>query len=227
MSFLHIATFFVVAVGQAVASRETLATITSCTASNNQNNADYHCRNAFDGITTGTSGWAYSGFAPSWANFVMSEPSTVSGLNILSGVGRSGIYRWTDFKISLKVGHRYIEPTNIRVANKQVQVAGGRISGVVYANDADTLLTITFDAVAGVTDVKTCVIVLPSCLLHAAARRARARSLSLSHLSPFPRRTKIYPTTHAIPSLISATCTTLTVAMGAATRTAYSQRSRS
>jgi len=169
----------------ALASQSALATITSCTASNNQINdaSNYHCRNAFDGITTGTSGWAYSGFAPSWVNFVMSEPSTVSGLNILSGVGRPGIYRWTDFKISLKVGNRYIEPTNIRVANRQVQVVGGRISGVFYTNNDDTLLTITFDAVAGVTDVKTCVIVLPSSLLHAAARRARSLSLSLSFLT--------------------------------------------
>ena len=165
----------------ALASQSALATITSCTASNNQNTLP--CTLAFDGITTGTIGWAYSGFAPSWANFVLSEPSTVSGINILSGVGR-GNHRWTDFKISLKVGNRYIEPTNIRVANRQVQVVGGRISGVVYTSNDDTLLTITFDAVAGVTDVKTCVIVLPSSLLHAAARAlSLSLSLSLSLLS--------------------------------------------
>ena len=174
MSLLQVATFFfAVAVGQTQANGETLATITSCTSSSYQTNPNsMPCSHAYDGVIN--SGWG-AGLGQgdfSWANFQLSEPSIVTGLNIDTGDTpntHTPKKHWTDFKISLKVGDRYIEPTNVQLVRRGppfVQVAGGRISNLVYNQGTTppdpTLLTITFDAVAGVTDVKTCVSVLPS-----------------------------------------------------------------
>ena len=76
--------------------------ISSCKASNNQRNFD--CQEAFDGVVTrNDNGWAYSGQVPASGEFFLTEPSTVNGLQILSGVGRSD-HRIDDFEISLKTG---------------------------------------------------------------------------------------------------------------------------
>ena len=213
MSLLQVATFFfAVAVGQTQANGETLATITSCTASSYQTNPNsMPCSHAYDGVIN--SGWG-AGLGQgdfSWANFQLSEPSIVTGLNIDTGDTpntHTPKKHWTDFKISLKVGDRYIEPTNVKLVRPGqtvgqrygVQFAGGRISNLAYDQERfPSLLKITFDAVAGVTDVKTCVSVLPSSQPPSPRRRLSFAFLSISPPSS-------HHTIH--PSHNSATCTT-------------------
>ena len=121
-------------------------TLKSCTASNNQ--GGYNCNTAFDGVVTGTGGWAYSAQIPAWGAFVLESASTVSGLDILSGVDR-GNHRIDDFDIELQVGGTYQKATNVKVTNAEAQIDGARIK--LTAQD---LLKITFTPVSDVTAVK-------------------------------------------------------------------------
>lgn len=124
------------------------AKITSCSASNNQ--GGYNCNSAYDGVLTGTQGWAYSAQIPAWAIFNLEAQHTVAGLDLLSGVER-GDHRLKKFKITLKSSGNFIESSNMKVPN----AAGASISGAtIEMQNYQDLLKVTFDPVAGVTAVR-------------------------------------------------------------------------
>ena len=129
---------------------EATATLSSCTANNQQNEfrsdkETYACADAFNGITTTSRGWAYSGTV-GWANFKLQETSTVGGINILSGVARWtttlnptrgelwGAGRITNFKLQLKVNGVYIQPTNVQLTNKPLSLTEVDPNWVPYTN---------------------------------------------------------------------------------------------
>ena len=124
------------------------AKITSCSASNNQ--GGYNCNSAYDGVLTGTKGWAYSAQIPAWAIFNLEAQHTVAGLDLLSGVQREN-HRLKKFKMTLKSNGNFIEPSNIKVTN----AAGASISGAtIEMQNCQDLLKVTFDPVAKVTAVR-------------------------------------------------------------------------
>ena len=66
--------------------------ISGCSASNNQE--DYNCKEAFDGITNGLlNGWAYNAKSPAWVVFDLKKKSTINSIALMNGRQRND-HRW-------------------------------------------------------------------------------------------------------------------------------------
>jgi len=124
-------------------------TIVSCLSSRNQES--FHCRQAYDGITTGTTnGWAYSMVVPAWADFYFKETSDVYALSILSGVDRND-HQIKDFAIQCLVGSTWLAVTNVKLTSGQAAtITGNRVRMTAGHQD----VVVSFDTVQNCNGVK-------------------------------------------------------------------------
>ena len=81
---------------------------------------------------------------------MLEEPSSVSGLSILSGVSRSD-HHIKDFAIQCKVGQNFVDVTNLRLSSgQQATITGNRIAMTAGHED----VKVDFDPVDNCVGVK-------------------------------------------------------------------------
>jgi len=122
--------------------------ISACQASVGQNS----CQKAFDGITTGTSGWKFGETdTTQWGFFELAQPSDVSGVKILSGVDREN-RQIKDFSVFCGVEGtgKVQEVTNVRLFTGQA--ASITKNRIVMANKYQEI-RVDFDTVPNCANV--------------------------------------------------------------------------
>ena len=121
-----------------------------CSASNNQDS--YDCSEAIDGITNENgNGWAYSGLAPAWAIFELTEEKTMNILVIMSGQERT-YHRLIIFKVTLEVNGQWINLNGLKVQEDHTAQIGE--DGTVTLASGIWNLTLKFYAVSNVQSIR-------------------------------------------------------------------------
>ena len=103
-----------------------ISEISGCSASNNQE--DYNCKEAFDGITNGLlNGWAYNAKSPAWVVFDLKKKSPINSLALMNGRQRND-HRLINFKISMKVkDNQWINPKVRQYGLWSLQAGGTKL----------------------------------------------------------------------------------------------------
>ena len=120
-----------------------------CSASDNQN--DYNCSQAIDGITNvRDNGW-FSASSPAWAIFELTKKRTMNTLVMMSGKLRND-HRLIVFRVTLKVDGQWINLTGLKVQEDPIAQIGG--DGTVTLASGIHDLQLEFNAVSNVQSIR-------------------------------------------------------------------------
>ena len=125
--------------------------ISGCSASNNQE--DYNCKEAFDGITNGLlNGWAYNAKSPAWVVFDLKKKSPINSLALMNGRQRND-HRLINFKISMKMNdNQWINPNGLSV--REVSNADIGVGGTISLKSGLHVLNLDFKTIENVKSIK-------------------------------------------------------------------------
>ena len=93
--------------------------------------------------------WAYGGHLPAWIIFTLASPVRTNMIVVYSGRPSNG-YCFVRFKIELKVGEEFVEPSRLRVLLDGATFKDGTIT----VPDRSYEVGIIFDEIKDVTAVK-------------------------------------------------------------------------